>query len=167
MEERDKLEELDKDIKILNDQIEVLKKEIDQLVEENKPHKLGLDDLMQELAGAVAVALTMSLSEEIWELAQRLSWFHILTIFLFVLLVANFFVRYGNRKQWANQTVLGFFQLRLLTTAVFSLSVSAFVVALLGVYPNVVNDFTDYLKVVLFVASFSIIGGLGLDMAKE
>jgi uncharacterized membrane protein len=167
MEEKDKLKELDRDIKVLNQHLELLEREIEHLRERKQPHKLGLDDIFQELAGAVAVAFTMALSEEIWELAQRLNWFHILGIFLFILLVANFFVRYGNRKQWASQVVLGFIQLRLLTTAVLALIVSAFAVVLLGVYPNMVDNFSDYLKVVLFVASFSIIGGLGLDMAKE
>jgi uncharacterized membrane protein len=167
MEERDKLAELNRDIKTLNRHLEILEREIEHLKEREQPHKLGLEDIFQELAGAVAVAFTMALSEEIWELAKKLDWWHILGIFLFILAVANFFVRYGNKKQWESQTVFGFIQLRLLTTAVLSLLVSAFVVVLLGVYPNVVNDFDNYLKVVLFVGSFSIIGGLGLDMAKE
>ena len=164
--EEDALKELDRDLKVLNHQLEVLEKELEELRREGKPAKLHFEDIIQELAGAVVVALTMTLSEEIWELATRLSFIHIVIIYLFVLVVANFFVRYGNQKQWARQSILGFIQLRLLTSAILSLIVSAVVVILLGVYPTFVNDLTDYLKVVLFVAAFSTIGGLGLDMAR-
>jgi uncharacterized membrane protein len=166
MEDNDKLKRLNENLENISDRLQHLEQELEKIVEENAPHKLSVDDLFQELAGALVVALTMALSEEIWELAQRLSWFHILCVFLFVLLVANYFVRYGNRKQWAKQTVLGFIQLRLLTTAVISLIVSAFVVALLGIYPTFVSGIENYFKVVLFVATFSVIGGLGLDMAR-
>ncbi len=166
MGEEDKLEKLDKELETLNHQLEILEREIEELQRKNEPDKLHLDDIFQELAGAVVVALTMALSEEIWELATKLSFIHILFIYLFVLLVANFFIRYGNQRQWAKQTVLGFLQLRLITSAGLSLIVSAIVVVLLGVYPTFVDSFTDYLKVVLFVSAFSTIGSLGLDMAR-
>ena len=166
MGEEDKLDKLDRELENLNHQLEVLEREIEKLQREKEPDKLHLDDLFQELAGAVVVALTMALSEEIWELATKLSFIHILFIYLFVLLVANFFIRYGNQRQWAKQTVLGFLQLRLITSAVLSLIVSAIAVVLLGVYPTFVDSFTDYLKVVLFVSAFSTIGSLGLDMAR-
>ncbi|RTZ69779.1 MAG: DUF2391 domain-containing protein [Aquificaceae bacterium] len=166
MGDREKLKRINENLETLNDRLKSLEEEIGKLREEGSPRKLSLDDLFQELAGALIVALTMSLSEEMWELAQKLSWLHISFVFLFVLAVANFFVRYGNRKQWAKQTVLGFLQLRLLTSAVLSLTVSAFVVALLGIYPTFVSGIENYFKVVLFVASFSVIGSLGLDMAR-
>jgi len=162
----DRLDELDKDIKFLNRQLEILEKEIEELQREKKPDSLHLDDIFQELAGAVVVALTMALSDEIWELATKLSFLHIVFIYLFVLAVANVFIYYGNQKQWARQTVFGFIQLRLLTSSVLSLIVSAVVVLLLGIYPYFIDSFVDYLKVVLFVAAFSTIGGLGLDMAR-
>jgi uncharacterized membrane protein len=44
--------------------------------------------------------------------------------------------------------------------------VSAFIVLLLGIYPNFVEGWEDYLKLVLLVSSFSLVGSLGLDMAK-
>ncbi len=166
MGDSEKLNRMNESLEKLNDRLKSLEEEIEKLREESTPHKLSLDDLFQELAGALVVSLTASLSEEMWELAQKLSWLHISFVFLFVLVVANFFVRYGNRKQWAKQTVLGFIQLRLLTSAVLSLTVSAFVVALLGIYPTFVSGIENYFKVVLFVASFSVIGSLGLDMAR-
>ncbi|NPB05457.1 MAG: DUF2391 family protein [Aquificae bacterium] len=163
-----KSEKPEGDLEKLTHRLEVLEREIEDLAEELKgrPRKLSFDDLVQELAGAVAVAIAVSLSEEIWELATRLSLLHALLVYLFVLLVANLFVRYGNPKQWARQTVLGFIQLRLLTSAAISFAVSALVVLLLGIYPAVVDEPLDYLKVVLLVSSLSLIGSLGLDLAK-
>ncbi len=170
MREEEKLEKLDRDIEELTEQVKLLEREIEnlnrQMEAETKPQKLSFDDLIQELAGAVVVALPISLSEEIWELATRLSIWHILLIYLFVLTVANLFVRFGNTRQWERQSVLKIFQLRLITSAVLSFLISAFVVSLLGIYPNFVDTYTDYLKVILLVSSFSLIGSLGLDMAK-
>ncbi len=145
-----------------------IEKELKKLDErtEKKPSSLAFEDLIQELAGAVVVALTVSLSDELWDLASKLSFLHALFIYLFVLMVANLFVAYGNRKQWARQQLFGFLQLRLITSAVISFLVAAFIVAFLGIYPNFVPSFDDYFKLVLLVSSFSLIGSLGLDMAK-
>jgi len=159
--------DIGKDIELLNKHLETLERKIEEIKREREPHKLGFDDLIQELAGAVVVAFTMALSEEIWSLAQKISWLHVLGIFLFMLITANFFISYGNRKAWAKQQIFGFVQLRLLTTSVIALIVSALVILIIGIYPSMVESFEDYLKVVIFVAAFSIIGGLGLDMTKD
>jgi len=158
-EKRDELSRLEK-------HLEEIERELRRIEEGEKPQKLKFEDVVQEFAGAVVVALTVSLSDEIWDLAQRLSLVHTLAVYLFVLLVANFFVAYGNRKGWAKQQVLGFLQLRLITSALISFVVSAFIVLLLGIYPNFVEGWEDYLKLVLLVSSFSLVGSLGLDMAK-
>jgi len=166
MEEKEELEKLDRDIKELTKHVELLEKELEELHHNSKPQKLTFEDIVQELAGATVVALTISLSEEIWDIAKKLSLLHILFVYLFVLFVANIFVRFGNRKQWEKQTILGFIQLRLLTSAFLSFLVSLLVVLLLGIYPNMVGDLNDLFKVVILVSSFSLIGSLGLDMAK-
>lgn len=146
--------------------VETIERELKELTERDKPSKITFSDLIQELAGALVVALPMALSEEIWELAQKLSFIHILGIYLFVLSLANLFVRYGNQRQWEKQQLFGFLQLRLLTSAVLSLIVSALVVAILGIYPTFVNGIENFVKVVFLVSSFSVIGSLGLDMAR-
>jgi len=166
MEEKEELEKLHRNIKELTREVKDLEKELKMLNQSSGPQKLSFEDIVQELAGATVVALTISLSEEIWDIAKKLSLVHILFVYLFVLLVANIFVRYGNQKQWVKQTLLGFIQLRLLTSAFLSLVVSLFVVVLLGIYPNMVGDLNDLFKVVILVSSFSLIGSLGLDMAK-
>jgi uncharacterized membrane protein len=166
MEEKDKLEKIDRELIKIEEHIHNLEKELKRFEEKGNPQKLSFEDVIQELAGAVVVALTVSLSDEIWDLAKRLSFTHALSIYLFVLVVANVFVAYGNKKGWIKQQVFGFIQLRLLTSAVISFLVASFVVLLLGIYPNFVETFGDYLKLVLLISSFSLIGSLGLDMAK-
>jgi len=155
-----------KELTNLERKVENIERELKSLTERDRPSKLTFNDLVQELVGALVVALPAALSEEIWELSQKLSPIHIFGIYLFVLVLVNIFVRYGNQKQWEKQSLLGFIQLRLLTSALLSLLVSAVTVALLGVYPNFVEGWDNYLKVVLFVSSFAVLGSLGLDMAR-
>jgi uncharacterized membrane protein len=164
----EKLERIDKEIQQLEKHLLFIEEELKKIDKQThkEPSKLSLEDLIQELTGAVVVALTVSLSDEIWSLAEKLSLIHTLIIYIFVLFVANLFVAYGNKKGWVRQQLLGFIQLRLLTSAVISFLVAAFIVTLLGIYPNFVGNFNDYLKLVLLVSSFSLIGSLGLDMAK-
>ncbi len=167
-EKRDKPEELNEEIRNLERHILLIEEELKRIDERTRsvPSRLGFEDLVQELVGAVVVALTVSLSDEVWSLAQKISVPHALFIFLFVLAVANLFVAYGNKRQWARQQFFGFLQLRLLTSAVISFFVAAVVSLLLGIYPNFVDTPSDYAKLVLLVASFSLVGSLGLDMAK-
>jgi uncharacterized membrane protein len=164
---KSKKEELnvERELLKLEKHLSYIEKELKKL-EKGNPQKLKFEDLVQEFVGAVVVALTISLSDEIWDLAQKLSFIHTLIIYLFVLIVANFFVAYGNKKGWQSQQIFGFLQLRLLTSALISFIVASFTVILLGIYPNFVENFDDYLKLVLLISSFSLIGSLGLDMAK-
>ncbi|MEO2153867.1 MAG: DUF2391 family protein [Aquificota bacterium] len=167
-EEKQKLEQIDKHLEDIDKEIHLLAEKLEKLdrLVDKKPSRLGLDDLIQELAGAAVVALPVSLSDEIWELATRLSLLHVLLIYGFVLLVAYLFVAYGNTKDWQKQTVFKFLPLRLLTSSFLSFGVSALLILLLGIYPNFIDTFEGYIKTVLLVSSFSIIGSLGLDMAK-
>jgi len=164
--EEDALKELDRDLKVLNHQLEVLEKELEELRKEGKPDKLHFEDIIQELAGAVVVALTMALSEEIWELATRLSFIHIVLIYLFVLVVANFFVRYGNQKQWARQSILGFIQLRLLTSAILSFVEAGDHILVVDSVYEPTRDFCDKILAKMGVETTYYDPMIGADIVK-
>ncbi|NPB07414.1 MAG: DUF2391 family protein [Aquificae bacterium] len=150
--------------------IESIEKKVNELFEDHERSKklqnFQFADFVQELIGALVVALPFSLTEEIWELASKLSMTRVVLIFLFVAFVVYLFIKYSKLQNWKEQNLLGFIPLRLVTSLGISLLVSFFSLVIFGVYPDVLGSGYELVKATLLVSVFAVIGSLGLDMAK-
>ncbi len=163
MEEKDRL-------KRMEDQITSLKKQVEEVkshVESNaKPDRFGWDDFIQECIGALIVAFPISMTEEIWEVSQRLSGFRIFLIVLGALSVVYVFIKHSKLHRWEAQNITGFLPLRLITSFLIAFTVSSIALLTLGVYPNFLDSWEWFLKTSALVTVFSIVGSLGVDMLK-
>ncbi|GAB6065850.1 DUF2391 family protein [Aquifex pyrophilus] len=159
----DKLNEIDR-------KVDDLEKKINEMYEDfessKKKQKLGFSDLVQELIGAMIIALPFSLTEEVWELAKRLSFLRVLVVYLITVITVFLFIKYSKLQNWEHQNVLGFIPLRLITSLSISFFISLLFLTLFGVYPDMIKDFPTLLKASLLVSIFAVIGSLGVDVAK-
>ncbi|WP_461829622.1 DUF2391 family protein [Aquifex sp.] len=166
MKERDmerKLEDMDRKLEDIEEKITEL---LNDYENSKKEQTLKFSDLVQELIGALIIALPFSLTEEIWELASRLSLGRVFLIFFITVLVVYLFLRFSKLQNWAMQNVFGFIPLRLITSLSVSLLVSLFSILLFGIYPDFLSSPEQVIKATLLVTTFAVIGSLGLDMAK-
>ena len=166
MKERDmerKLEDMDRRLEGIEEKITELFNDYEN---SKKEQTLKFSDLVQELIGALIIALPFSLTEEIWELASRLSLERVFLIFFITVLVVYLFLRFSKLQNWAMQNVFGFIPLRLITSLSVSLLVSFFSILLFGIYPDFLSSLEQVVKATLLVTTFAVIGSLGLDMAK-
>ena len=166
MKERDmerKLEDMDRKLEDIEEKITELFNDYEN---SKREQTLKFSDLVQELIGALIIALPFSLTEEIWELASRLSLGRVFLIFPITVLVVYLFLRFSKLQNWAMQNVLGFIPLRLITSLSVSLLVSFFSILLFGIYPDFLNSPEQVVKATLLVSTFAVIGSLGVDMAK-
>jgi len=166
MKERDmekRLEEMDRK---LDDIEEKLTELFNDYENSKKNQTLRFADIVQELIGALIIALPFSLTEEIWELASRLSLPRVFLIFSFTVFIVYLFLRFSKLQNWAMQNVFGFIPLRLITSLSVSLSVSFFSILLFGIYPDFLDSPEQVLKATILVTTFAVIGSLGVDMAK-
>ncbi len=166
MKEREmerKLEDMDRRLEDIEEKITELFNDYEN---SKKEQTLKLADLVQELIGALIIALPFSLTEEIWELANRLSLGRVLFIFLITVVMVYLFLRFSKLQNWAMQNVLGFIPIRLITSLGVSLMVSFFSILLFGIYPDFLNSPEQVVKATLLVTTFAVIGSLGVDMAK-
>ena len=161
MEKR--LEDMDRK---LNDIEEKLTEIFNDYENSKRRQTLKFADLVQELIGALIIALPFSLTEEIWELAGRLSLFRVFFIFFFTVSIVYLFLKYSKLQNWAMQNVLGFIPLRLITSLSVSLLVSFISLLLFGIYPDFLESPEQVLKATILVTTFAVIGSLGVDMAK-
>ena len=76
------------------------------------------------------------------------------------------FIRYSNLGNWKVQNLAGFLPLRLVTSFFISLLISAFALLILGIYPGIIDNTNWFVKTVILVTLFSVIGSIGLDAAK-
>ncbi|WP_461831302.1 DUF2391 family protein [Aquifex sp.] len=154
----------------INKKVDNLEKKITEMYEDfensRKKQKLGFSDLVQELIGAMIIALPFSLTEEVWEISERLSFFRILIVYLITVFTVFLFIKYSKLQNWEQQNVLGFIPLRLITSLSISFFISLLFLTLFGVYPDMIKDLSTLLKASLLVSIFAVIGSLGVDVAK-
>ena len=158
-----KLEDMDRKLEDIEEKITEI---FNDLENSKKEQTFKFSDLVQELIGALIIALPFSLTEEVWELANRLSLGRVFFIFLITILVVYIFLRFSKLQNWAMQNVLGFIPLRLITSLSVSLVVSFFSIMLFGIYPDFLDSLDQVFKATLLISTFAVIGSLGVDMAK-
>ncbi|RUM28435.1 MAG: DUF2391 domain-containing protein [Aquifex sp.] len=154
----------------INRKVEELDKKISEIYQDfeksKKLQRFKFADFVQEFIGALIIALPFSLTEEIWELAEKLSFLRVFFIYLFVVLTIFLFIRYSKLQNWEQQNVFGFIPLRMITSLSISFSVSLTSLVIFGIFPDVISDIDTLLKASLLVSVFAVIGSLGVDMAK-
>jgi len=154
----------------IDKRIENIEKKVNEIFEDHERSKklqnFQFADFVQEFIGALVIALPFSLTEEIWELASKLSLLRVVLIFFFVACVVFLFIKYSKLQNWEEQNVFGFIPLRLITSLGISISVSLFSILIFGVYLDMLANLEELIKATILVSVFAVIGSLGLDMAK-
>ncbi len=163
MKDSERLKRVEEDIRDLRDDVKSIRSEIES---SHKPDRFGFDDFIQECIGALIIAFPISMTEEIWEVSNKLSLTRVVLIMLFTLGVVYFFIKHSKLQRWETQDVAGFLPLRLITSFLIALAVSSLTLFVLGVYPNFLDNWEWFLKTSVLVTVFSIVGSLGVDMIR-
>lgn len=154
----------------MEDSLKDLKKDIEsmktRMERSEKPDRFGIDDFIQQVLGAFIVALPISMTEEIWEISQKLSLLRVSIIMLGALVAVYFFIKYSRLQRWETEDIGGLLPLRLVTSFLIAFVVSSITLYTLGIYPNFLSNVEWFLKTSLLVTIFSIVGSLGVDMVR-
>jgi len=158
---KEEFEEIRKEIETIEKHISSLESSL------KKPRSsFSFNDFIQELTGAVVLALPFATDADVWEISKSMSWFHSILLLAAMVVGVYLFIKYSNFGNWKVQNVAGFLPLRLITSMLISMVVSALILVALGIYPSIVNNLSWFAKTVILVSLFSVIGSLGLDAAK-
>ncbi len=163
MKDSERLKRVEEDLKTLQDDVKSIRSEIER---SHKPDRFGFDDFVQECIGALIIAFPISMTEEIWEVSNKLSATRVILIVLFALGVVYFFIKHSKLHRWETQEVSGVLPLRLITSFLIAFSVSALTLLALGVYPNFLDNYLWFLKTCSLITVFSLVGSLGVDMIR-
>ena len=161
MLEREKIERIEKELVALD-------KKISRVAEtlEIRKQNLNFSDLIQELTGAVILAFPFAANADIWEISKNMSDLHAFALLVSMVFGLFVFIRYSNLGNWKVQNLAGFLPLRLVTSFFISMLISAFALLILGIYPGIIDNTNWFVKTVILVTLFSVIGSIGLDAAK-
>ncbi|TCK02524.1 DUF2391 family protein [Phorcysia thermohydrogeniphila] len=157
-----------KEINELRQEIESIDSRLKEIAETLSVSKknFNFNDFIQEITGAVILAFPFAANADIWEISKNMTFYHAAFTFIATVLGLFIFIRYANVGNWKTQNLAGFIPLRLLTSLIISLVISALSLLILGIYPGIINTFSWFIKTVILVTVFSVIGSIGLDAAK-
>lgn len=132
-----------------------------------KPDRYGWDDVAQQIVGAFILSAPISVTQEVWQLAQHLTPLRLSIIVLMTVVVTTLILYYTRFQKVAMEEV-GETPIpkRLLSLFVISYGVTASVLWILGVIGIEIVDPYWSIKLVIFVGFFSSIGAAAADILR-
>ncbi|MCA6214236.1 DUF2391 family protein [Thermococcus bergensis] len=162
-------ENMETELKKLNENMTKLSRQVDEIQEEldrkNRPDKLGWDDVVQEIIGAITFSIPFLFTEEIWEIAKTIEIWRTLAIFLMTLFVAYLFISKSKlsnieKEEWHR------IPKRLLTVTTVSYMTSVLLIYIYGIN-NIANlSLGQYISATIIVSTFAVIGAIAVDLVK-
>lgn len=162
-------ENMETELKKLNENMTKLSRQVDEIQEEldrkNRPDKLGWDDVVQEIIGAITFSIPFLFTEEIWEIAKTIEIWRTLAIFLMTLFVAYLFISKSKlsnieKEEWHR------IPKRLLTVTTVSYMTSVLLIYIYGIN-NIANlSLGQYISATIIVSTFAVIGAITVDLVK-
>lgn len=149
----------------LQESVDALTKEVRRLQEEKRPDALGWDDIAQEIVGAITFALPFLFTGEVWDVAKDISVERSLAIFVMTVVLAYLFLTKAHVGNLKREEVFHIPK-RLITVALISYAVSAFLIYIFGI--NYIAHFSSvqYFNATVIISTFAVIGAIAVDMVR-
>ncbi|WP_297470802.1 DUF2391 family protein [Thermococcus sp.] len=149
----------------LRKSVEKLTRQVEKLEEQKKPDSLGWDDIAQEIVGAITFALPFLFTGEVWDVAKDISVERSLAIFLMTLILAYLFLTKANLGNLKREEVFHIPK-RLITVALISYAVSAFLIYIFGIDYIAHFNRLQYFNATVIISTFAVIGAIAVDMVR-
>jgi uncharacterized membrane protein len=133
-----------------------------------KLERFGLDDLAQQVVGAFILSAPFSVTEEVWNLANNLSFFRVVILIFFTVFVSTLIIYYTKFQRVAKEDIgkpYVHIPKRLVSLFIVSYSCAFFVLWLFGVIGYITDPYWIF-KLVVFVSFFSSLGAATADILK-
>ncbi|BAT72172.1 conserved hypothetical protein [Thermosulfidibacter takaii ABI70S6] len=154
------VEEIERTLKNLEERISEINEKL-----EGKKASFQLKDVIQQIVGAMLLAFPFAANADIWEVSKNMTFTHALILLAIIVVGLYMVIKYGKLENWKTQNI-GFVPLRLITILCISVTVSALSLVILGVYPEIINNESWFIRTVILVTLFSVMGSFGLDATK-
>nr|WP_297063983.1 DUF2391 family protein [Thermococcus sp.] len=149
----------------LRKSVEKLTRQVEKIEEQKKPDSLGWDDIAQEIVGAITFALPFLFTGEVWDVAKDISVERSLAIFLMTLVLAYLFLTKANLANLKREEIFHIPK-RLVTVALISYAVSAFLIYIFGIDYIAHFNRLQYLNATVIISTFAVIGAIAVDMVR-
>jgi len=148
---------------------------ISSLAQKIKPEKFEMDDVAQQIFGAVILATPLSVTEEVWTLAKELDPVRLVMFILLSIAVVTIIIYYTRFQRVAKEAIGGEFEApilgkayipkRLVSLFLVSYGVTWFILWLFGVMNHVMDPAWSF-NIFIFVSFFASVGAATADILK-
>lgn len=139
-----------------------------------RPEKFGLDDLAQQIFGAVLFSVPLAITEEVWMLASELTPIRMLMFVALSVALSTLIIFYTKFQKVAKESIGGsidtrygkaYIPVRLVSILLVAYSMSFFILWLFGVFQHVGDPYWGF-QIHVFVFLFASIGAATVDILK-
>lgn len=166
------VDEIKEDIEEIKEDLDVISKEITKKgffskVASVLPTKFSFQDIAQQIVGAMILSAPFSVTEEVWSLANALSWANVLAL-IFVTLTFDFLLFYYTKFQQLRDEdkKVWFVPVRVLSLLIVTYTTSFIVLSMFGVIGGQITDTLWAVKLVIMVGLFANIGAGTADLIR-
>ncbi len=151
------------------------KSRISYLAQKIKPERFGLDDVAQQIFGAVLFSAPLSVTEEVWNLARGLSVLRMVVFVVLSITIASIIIYYTRFQKVAKESIGGdinthiagrmYIPKRLVSLFLVAYSVSIFILWLFGVVSHIADPLWIF-RIFIFISFFASVGAATADIIK-
>lgn len=138
---------------------------LERITSGHKPDKFTLNDVAQQIVGALILSAPFSVSEEVWTLANSIDSVRLVFLFGMTIFVSGLIIFYTKFQSVARENIMRTVPKRLLSVIVVSFVSVAFLLWMFGVIGQI-TDTLWIIKLVTFLSFFGAIGASAADILK-
>ena len=163
--QEERLKNIERDMEEMNEDLEAIQKDVRDIRAKLFPSldRLGIDDLIQQLVGAVGFVFPLLFTDEIWNLAASISLGRAIFLIVLTLFFGYIFIGRARLGNIAEQNVIGI-PLRLITVALIAYGSTFIIIYIYGLQAYYHLDMLTYFKAMSVFGTFSVIGAIAVDM---
>lgn len=145
------------------------------LAKKMKPEKFELDDVAQQIFGAVVLATPLSVTEEVWTLSKELDALRLVLFVILSVAIVAIIIYYTKFQKVAKEAIGGEFDTiiagktyipkRLVSLFIISYGMTWFILWLFGIMNHVADPAWSF-KIFIFVSFFAAIGAATADILR-
>ncbi len=164
------VEEIKEDVdEIKEDMVEIAKKQdsiLKRISEKLSPSRFNINDVAQQIVGAIILSSPLAVTSEVWGLAQELDATRLTVILGVTLLFDVLLIYFTAYRKESEVKVINFIPARLLSMILVSYLTTGIMLYIFGVIGNEITDPAWALRMIIFIGLFANVGAGTADILK-
>lgn len=174
---KEEIEDTGKDVDEIKEDVDEIKEDVGEIAKTQKsmlkkissrliPREFNVNDIAQQIVGAIILSTPLAVTSEVWELARELDTTRLLIIIGITLLFDVLLIYYTSYRKAKEKKIINLIPARLFSMILISYLTATTILYVFGVIGIHITDTDWALRLIVFVGLFANIGAGTADIIR-